>query len=116
VSARPVDPAVAEMPGAAALPRANGELVFDAPWQSRAFGMAVSLYRGGVYEWDRFRERLIAEIARGGPDDGGRYYERWLEALERLLREDGVVGGDELEARVAELAAHDEHEHDHHHD
>ena len=29
--------------GAAAPPRSNGELVFEAPWESRSFGMAVAL-------------------------------------------------------------------------
>jgi len=40
-SQRPVIP---EMDGALAYPRRNGEPVFDAPWQSRAFGMVVSLH------------------------------------------------------------------------
>lgn len=31
------------MSGAAALPRRNGELVFEAPWQGRAFGLALAL-------------------------------------------------------------------------
>jgi hypothetical protein len=31
------------MTGAEALPRSNGELVFEEPWQARAFGVAVGL-------------------------------------------------------------------------
>ena len=38
-----VDREVASLEGTAALPRRNGELVFEAPWQGRAFGMAVVL-------------------------------------------------------------------------
>ena len=33
----------AEAEGPAAPPRANGELVFEAPWESRAFGIAIAL-------------------------------------------------------------------------
>ena len=41
--------AVTAMTGAAAVPRKNGELVFDAPWQSRAFGMVVGLVQKGLF-------------------------------------------------------------------
>src|SRR5262249_18525318 len=47
-----VDRVVAAMEGATALPRENGELVFDEPWQGRAFGMAVALHEDGLYEWE----------------------------------------------------------------
>jgi hypothetical protein len=33
MSAPTIDPAVTAMRGDAALPRSNGELVFEAPWQ-----------------------------------------------------------------------------------
>ena len=32
-------------------PMANGELVFDEPWQGRLFGMAVALTEAGVIDW-----------------------------------------------------------------
>ena len=42
-----MDPApsreIADMAGAAALPRKNGELVFDEAWQGRIFGMTVAM-------------------------------------------------------------------------
>ncbi len=93
-----VDRVVAAMAGATALPRKNGELVFDEPWQGRVFGMAVALHEQGVYEWEEFRQALIAEIAiaegRPGPFV---YYEAWLAAFEALLASRGLVGRDELE-------------------
>ena len=53
-----------------AVPRQNGELVFDEPWQGRVFGMAVALYEQGGLDWEEFRQALIAQIAaaeaRGG--------------------------------------------------
>ena len=50
------------------VPRSNGELVFSAPWESRAFGMAVALHEQGAYDWDAFRDRLVAEIGANDPD------------------------------------------------
>lgn len=97
-----------------AVPRKNGELVFDAPWEGRIFGLAVALSNAAVYDWDAFRERLSAEIAEAEEHaDGSSYYERWLASFERLLLETGVVTIDELDARTAEEAAGvwDPHEH-----
>jgi nitrile hydratase accessory protein len=98
------------------VPRSNGELVFRAPWESRAFGMAVVLYEDGVYDWDTFRERLAAEIAARPDDDGGAYYERWLLAFERVLTERGLVTSEAISQRVARLEREDAHDHDHEHD
>jgi nitrile hydratase accessory protein len=115
--------AVTTADGPAALPRRNGELVFQAPWESRAFGVALALHEAGAINYEVFRSRLIAEIAEHGRDhgageDGGAYYERWLEALERLLVEQRIVSAAEIDGRAAEIEhawAHD-HDHDHGHD
>jgi nitrile hydratase accessory protein len=108
------------MDGAAALPRKNGELVFEAPWEGRAFGMAVALSEGRLYGWDEFRARLVDQIAAAdAAGSGSTYYERWLAALESLLTARGLVTTAELDARAAEYAAgqRDDHDHDHdHHD
>jgi nitrile hydratase accessory protein len=92
------DERVGLMEGPAALPRKNGEMVFEAPWEGRAFGMAVALHEQGLYEWEEFRQELIARIAaaeaRGGPFA---YYEIWLETFERLLSRKGVVTPSEVE-------------------
>jgi nitrile hydratase accessory protein len=110
---------VTAMAGAEALPRSNGELVFEEPWQARAFGVAVGLVQEQGLDWEDFRRRLIEEIA--APDDAHAdasaaaygYYERWLAALERLVLETGMVSEAELEAEARHIAAEDAHEHDH---
>ena len=90
------------MDGELALPRSNGELAFAAPWEGRAFGIAVALNEGGAYEWGEFQRRLAEEIAAAPPDvDASAYYERWLASLEKLLLEHCMVTRDELEARTA---------------
>ena len=85
-------------------PRKNGELVFEEPWQGRAFGMAVALNEGECYAWDDFRDRLVAQIAAADArDDPSGYYERWLAAFEQLLADTGVISKDELDERTAEI-------------
>lgn len=92
----------------AAPPRSNGELVFAEPWESRAFGMAVSLYDSGVFEWPRFQAALIARIAaweRGHAEgECWSYYEHWLGALQDVLAGDGAVFTDEVTTRARWLA------------
>ena len=109
------DPAIADPTAPAAPPRSNGELVFSAPWESRAFGVAVALHDAGVLDFESFRARLVEEIAgweaEHGPDaDGYRYYERWLAALERALREERIVEQARIDAAretIAHAWAHD---------
>ena len=91
--------------GPGAPPRANGELLFDAPWQSRVFGLTMVLHQSGTFEWDEFRERLIVAIARAEEQEGFHYYECWLQALQGLLDAKGICLGGDVEARVSELAA-----------
>jgi nitrile hydratase accessory protein len=93
-----VDRVVAIMEGRAALPRKNGELVFEEPWQGRVFGMAVALHERGLYEWEEFRQGLIANIARAERRPGPfSYYEIWLQTFEMLLAAKGLVSAAELE-------------------
>ena len=111
-----------DVEGPAAPPRSNGELVFEAPWESRAFGVAVALSERDAFEWERFRQELISEIGAWEREHGERdvegwsYYERWLAALEHLLLADGVLDATEIDARMAELEEHDAHDHDHDHE
>lgn len=102
------DSSIADMEGPAALPRQNGELVFEAPWEGRAFGLAVVLNEAGRYPWPAFRDQLVAQIA--GDEAKGiesTYYERWLASLEELLVAQGLVDRGELEARAQEYASGD---------
>jgi nitrile hydratase accessory protein len=68
----------------ASLPRDNGELVFEAPWQARALAMAVALVDKLELPWDTFRHRLMNEIAK---EPQRPYYESWGAALESMVVE-----------------------------
>ena len=83
---------IADMKGLAALPRKNGELVFDEAWQGRIFGMTVAMSHEACFEWREFQAQLIAEIAHAEREgESTTYYERWLHAFERLLAKTGLI-------------------------
>ena len=112
--------AVTVADGPEALPRLNGELVFNAPWESRAFGVAIALHDAGAIDYEVFRSRLIAEIAthageHGVGEDGRDYYERWLDALQQVLIDQEIVSEAELGERTADIAHAWDHDHDDHH-
>jgi nitrile hydratase accessory protein len=92
-----VRPEVQQMAGTVALPRENGELVFDAPWQGRVLAMALAVVEQQGLDWDDFRRRLIAAIE---ADPARPYYESWTAALADLVVDAGVVKQDDLDARV----------------
>jgi len=117
-----------DVEGPAAPPRANGELVFDQPWQGRAFGLAMALTERGVVSYDAFRNHLIARIAAWEADPPGHepysYYAQWLQALEDVLAEQALIATADVDARAETYAVrpagHDHghehgHDHDHHH-
>lgn len=84
-----------ELGAAAPLPRDNGELVFEEPWQGRALGMGVvAVERSGV-SWPEFRRHLAAAIAARpeieGESAATAYYACWLDALESLLADRGEL-------------------------
>jgi nitrile hydratase accessory protein len=84
-----------ELVGDAPLPRDNGELVFEEPWQGRALAMGVvALERSGA-SWAEFRKHLAAAIATRSSEEGESpataYYAAWLDAVEALLAERGLL-------------------------
>jgi nitrile hydratase accessory protein len=69
--------------------------VFAEPWQAQAFALAVKLSEQGHFTWKEWAaslaEELQAAARRGEPDDGSRYYEHWLTALERMVTAKGLT-------------------------
>jgi nitrile hydratase accessory protein len=103
----------ADLEGRVSPPRDNGEIVFAAPWEQRAFGLAIALCRSRAFEWESFRARLIARIAQ---DDSRPYWRSWSAALEDVLEESRVLTRGETDARqLAFLARPAGHDHDHEH-
>ena len=90
----------------AALPRLRrdeGGPVFAEPWQAQVFALAVRLSEQGHFSWKEWATALADELklaaSRGEPDDGSRYYEHWLAALERLVAAKGLSDAAAMLAR-----------------
>jgi len=69
--------------------REAGEPPFHHEWEARVFALNRRLLQLGYYNVDEFRfaiERMPAEAYLGST-----YYEKWLVAIDRLLREKGVL-------------------------
>jgi nitrile hydratase accessory protein len=97
------DPAVSlnELP---ALPRDREGPVFNEPWEAQAFALAVRLSEAGCFTWSEWVTVLTQEIGaaqvRGDPDLGKTYYQHWLNALERICVEKGLVGREDMRRRT----------------
>ncbi len=86
-----------------ALRPSGGDLSFETAWEIRAFALAVAAYQSGQYDWPQFQQALIAAIQRweeSGQANPWRYYDRWLEALESLMTDAGVVSPVDVEDRT----------------
>ncbi len=85
------------------LPRDERGPVFAEPWQAQAFALAVRLSVQGHFTWKEWAAALADELKsaadRGEPDDGSRYYEHWLAALEGLVAAKALSNPDEMLAR-----------------
>jgi nitrile hydratase accessory protein len=85
------------------IPRDEGGPVFAEPWQAQAFALAVKLSQQGYFTWKEWAaalaDELRAAVNRGEPDDGSRYYEHWLAALERLVTSRGLTDSEALLTR-----------------
>jgi len=81
-------------------PRDADGPVFKEPWEAQAFAMAVRLSERGYFTWKEWAATLAAELKaagdRGEPDDGSRYYQHWLAALERLVAAKGLTTPDAM--------------------
>tara|TARA_Y100000746_G_scaffold231589_1_gene245795 strand:- start:1855 stop:2193 length:339 start_codon:yes stop_codon:yes gene_type:complete len=101
----------------AAPPRTNGELLFEAPWQSRAFGVAADLVESDCFSWSEFRGSLIdaiqtwenLETQNQPPWD---YYTCWVTALEQLVFRKVLLKPAEVDLRSREYVDRP-HGHDH---
>jgi nitrile hydratase accessory protein len=68
------------------LPRDETGPVFAEPWQAQAFALALQLHAQGAFAWTEWADTLSRRLKAAGPqEDGSRYYEHWLDALEDLV-------------------------------
>ena len=98
-----MNPSIPDLP---ALPRNPEGPVFNEPWEAQAFTLAVHLSEGGLFTWSEWAAILGQEIKaaqeRGDPDKGNTYYHHWLNALEQICKQKGLVPVAELLRRKEE--------------
>ncbi|PSP74771.1 nitrile hydratase accessory protein [Halobacteriales archaeon QS_3_64_16] len=104
----------------------EAERAFEAPWQARAFAIALATTEEGEHSWAAFQNRLAAEVEANDTDgevdrpnvdsrdrtgvalDAGdreaAYYEQWLAALSELLIETETLSLEEIDARTRAFA------------
>lgn len=89
-----------ELSSLPSLPRDEGGPVFAEPWQAQAFALAVKLSQQGYFTWKEWAAALADELRgaaeSGQPDDGSRYYDHWLAALEKLVAARGLSSRSEM--------------------
>lgn len=75
--------------GTGPVPGVDDEADFHAAWEARVFGIVRSLVHNGHFTLDEFRH----SVERMAPEDylGASYFERWLDAVERICAEKGLI-------------------------
>jgi len=81
------------------LPRDAEGPVFAEPWQAQAFALTLTLYEAGAFTWPEWAAALSDALAADPGDDGSRYYDHWVAALEGLVAGRNLAAADELSAR-----------------
>ena len=76
----------------------EGEQVrFDAPWQARAFALAVRLNEAGHLDWSQwarlFSDRIREFEQSGSIESSDDYYRLWLDNLEALFGDPEINKG-----------------------
>jgi nitrile hydratase accessory protein len=85
------------------LPRDQESPIFNQPWKAKAFALVVRLSEAGCFTWPEWVKIFSLEIKaaqeRGDPDPGDTCYQHWLNALERICAEKGLVGDEAIRRR-----------------
>lgn len=95
-------------------PLSGAEPTFTAPWEARAFSMAVALQDAQALEWREFQNvlgRALDRQAKEQREDEWSYYIPWLCALEALLVGREQIDPDLLKDRTLEILARSNHQH-----
>lgn len=83
---------------------------FEAPWQARAFAIAVAYCAERGHDFAAFQDHLIQQLSAADTDDlladvEGGYYECWLAGLETFLVEEGALEPAAIDDRQRAFAA-----------
>jgi hypothetical protein len=86
--------------GFGAVPNVDDEAAFHAGWEARIFGVLRSLIHNGCFTWDEFRHAV--ETMQPAAYLSASYFERWVDAVERLAVQRKLISAeDRAEAMAA---------------
>jgi nitrile hydratase accessory protein len=95
----------AAVPAPPGILRDETDQTFDAPWQAQAFALVVQLNKAGRFSWDEWVRVFSREIARSpsrpGESANDTYYRQWLDALEQIVVERGLLAPGEARERAS---------------
>lgn len=96
-------------------PSQPDELIFQAPWEARAFALVNQLTADNHYSWSEWTTYLINEISATEKESPGSkpYYEHWVNACEKLLAVKGILTPETIQHKISELLAERDVEHKH---
>jgi nitrile hydratase accessory protein len=81
------------------MPRDAEGPVFAEPWQAQAFALVVQLNACGAFAWSEWAQTLAEHLAGDPVDDGSRYFEHWVAALEAISAKHGLAAPAETAER-----------------
>ena len=92
-------------PGLSKILRDETNRTFDAPWQAQAFALVVRLSETVHFSWNEWVRVLSQEVgrspSRAGESENDTYYRQWLDALERITAERGLLAPGEVQERAS---------------
>lgn len=75
----------------------DNEPVFSEPWEAQAFALVIELYEKNAFSWTEWAGILSKTIH---ADDGCTpYYELWLQALEKIVKQKALADESEITDR-----------------
>lgn len=80
------------------VPDRHDELQFHAAWEARTFALMRALLHNGVFAVDEFRHAV--ERMEPAAYLSATYFERWVDAIERLCVERGLITAAERDKLV----------------
>jgi len=89
------------MQGMGAIDVDPNELSFHEDWERQMFGMFLAVFAGGHYNIDEFRHAIERMGATNYLTTS--YYEHWMNGMQTVLLEKGILTEEEISARMAEL-------------
>ena len=91
----------------------ESQRVFASPWEAHAFALTLRLHEQGQFEWSEWSQYLAEAVAVASSSDqspdSDSYYIAWLNALEKLLTDKGIIDSSELLAKRFDVQQHADH-------